>query len=127
MIARFSLRVVGGLALVVLAILLVSIAVNLHDQPLNTEAKALLALPENPYGPNENIYISVAGFDAPAAQSVVTEGEARIREYNQSLDWSLAHPTDLAAYATRTDPNILKFSGTSASWKDIGFHRCARV
>jgi hypothetical protein len=41
MIARFSLRVVGGLALVVLAILLASFAVNLHDEPLNTEAKAL--------------------------------------------------------------------------------------
>jgi len=111
MIARFSLRVVGGLALVVLAILLASFTVNLHDEPLNTEAKALLAPPENPYGPDENIYISMAGFDAPAAQSIVTAGEARIRAYNQALDWNLAHPTDLAAKATKTDPDKLKFSG----------------
>ena len=112
-ITRISLRIVGVLAVVVLAILLVCFAANLHDQPLSAEAKALLALPANPYSPNENIYISMAGFDASAAQSVVTAGEARISEYNQALDWSLAHPTELAAYATKTDPDKLKFSGTS--------------
>jgi len=112
-IARISLRIVGVLAVVALAILLASFAANLHDQPLNAEAKALLKLPANPYGPNENIYISMAGFDALAAQSVVTTGEARVSEYNKALDWSLAHPTELAAYATKSDPDKLKFSGTS--------------
>jgi hypothetical protein len=130
-IARFLLRVVVGLALVALAILLASFAVNLHDQPLNAEAKALLAPPENPYGSDENIYISMAGFDAPAAQSVVRAGEARIREYNQTLDWNLAHPMDLAANAAKTDPNKLKFLDTgdlcssppSSVWADAKKHR----
>ncbi|MGC2032055.1 MAG: hypothetical protein WA642_18710, partial [Steroidobacteraceae bacterium] len=114
-----------------LAILLVSFAANLHDQPLSAEAKALLALPANPYSPDENIYISMAGFDASAAQSVVTAGEARISEYNQALDWSLAHPTELAAYATKTDTDKLKFSGTgdlcsspqSSVWAETKKHR----
>jgi hypothetical protein len=97
----------------VLAILLVSFAVNLRDRPLNSEAKALLALPANPYSPDENIYIAMAGFDASAAQSIVTAGEARIREYDQALDWSLAHPTELAAYATKSDSEKLKYSSVS--------------
>jgi hypothetical protein len=131
MIARVLLKVIGVLALVVLAIVLVSFAVNLHDQPLSAETNALLVLPANPYGPDENIYISTAGFDAPAAQSVVTVGEARIREYNQSLDWSLAHPAELAAYARKTDPDKLKFSKTndfcsspsSSVWAESKKHR----
>jgi len=130
-IARFSLKVVGVLAIVVLAILLACFAVNLHDEPLATEAKALAAVPANSYGPNENIYISVAGFDASAAQSVVATGEARIREYNQALDWRLAHPTDFAAYSSKTDPDALKFSGTSdfcgspplSVWSETKKHR----
>jgi hypothetical protein len=99
--------------LVVLAILLASFAVNLRDQPLNAEAKAFLALPANPYSSDENIYISMAGFDASTAQSIVTAGEARIREYDQGLDWNLAHPTELAAHATKTDPDKLKVLGTT--------------
>lgn len=130
-IARISLRVVGVVALLMLAILLASFAANLHDQPLNAEAKALFALPANPYSPNENLYISMAGFDASAAQSVVTTGEARISEYNQGLDWRLAHPTELAAHATETDPGKLKFSDTgdlcsspqSSVWAETKKHR----
>ncbi len=105
------MRVAVGLALVVLGVGLASFAVNLHDEPLNAEAKALLALPENPYGPDENIYVFMAGFDAPAAQSVVRAGEKKIREYNQALDWNLTHPLDLAANAAKTDPDKLKFLG----------------
>ena len=72
----------------------------------------------------------MAGFDASAAQSVVTAGEARIREYNQTLDWSLAHPTELAD-ATKTDSDKLKFSSAgdycssppSSVWADSKKHR----
>jgi len=130
-IARISLKIIGVFALSVLAILLASFVVNFHDQPLNTEAKALLAPPINPYAPDENIYIYMAGFDTSAAQSVVTAGEARIGEYNRTLDWSLSHPTELADYITKTDPDKLRFSGTgnlcssppSSIWADTKKHR----
>jgi hypothetical protein len=113
MIARYLIKIVGMIALSVLAIILASFAVNIHDEPLNAEAKALLALPADPYSPDDNIYVSMAGFDVSAAQSVVATGEARVREYNQALDWRLAHPMDPAVYITKTDPNKLEFSGTS--------------
>jgi hypothetical protein len=130
-IARFTIKVVGVIALLVLAIVLASFAVNFRDEPLNAEAKALLALPADPYRPDENIYVSMAGFNVSTAQSVVTAGEARIREYNLTLDWRLARPTDPAAYITKPDPNKLKFTGTndfcrsppSSVWAETRNHR----
>jgi hypothetical protein len=112
-IARFTIKIVSVIALLALAIALTSFAVNCRDAPLNAEAKALLELPADPYLPGDNIYDSMAGFNAPTAQSVVTAGEARISEYNLAFDWKLAHPTDPAAYITNPDPNELKFGGTS--------------
>jgi hypothetical protein len=130
-IARFTIKIVGVIALLVLAILLASFAVNFRDEPLNAEATALLALPADPYRPDENIYVSMAGFNVSTAQSVVSAGEARIREYNLTLDWRLARPTDPAAYITKPDPNELKFTGTndfcrsppSSVWAETRNHR----
>jgi len=67
---------VGGVVVLALAIVLGSFAVNFYDEPLSADAKGLLALPADHYSPGGNIYFLMAGFDAPAGQSVVATGMA---------------------------------------------------
>jgi hypothetical protein len=45
---------------------------------LSPQAKALLRPPPNPYKPEDNIYIAIAGFDAPPGESVTAAGVAKV-------------------------------------------------
>jgi hypothetical protein len=58
--------------------------------PLSPRATALLKEPHNPYRPEENLYVALVGFDAPAGESVVTYGQARIDRNNAQLWQALA-------------------------------------
>jgi hypothetical protein len=100
----------GVLAL--FALILAAFAINAFDERPSPQALALSQPPENRYKPEENIYVALAGFDAPAGQSVVTVGQARIARYNEQVDLQLRDPL---AVLTADDPLALKFAG-STDW-----------
>ena len=130
-IARITITIVNVIALLVLAILLASFAVNFRDEPLSAEAKSLLAVPAGPYRPDENLYVSMAGFDVLTAQSVVTAGEARIREYNLTLHGGSHISRTQPLISPSPIPNELKFTATDAFcrspppsvWAELRNHR----
>jgi hypothetical protein len=76
------------------------------------EALALLHPPVNRYRPEESIYVSLAGFDAPAGQSVVAVGQSRIAHYNERVDLMLQDPLLGLEALTADDPLRLKFNGS---------------
>ena len=106
---RRNLKALGFTALGLLALAavlcVIALLVNAHDEPLAPEARALLSAPANPYGPADNIYVALQGFDAPPAESVIAAGEARIGHYNRSVDAPWPDP------AAPQDAHRLLFKG----------------
>ena len=105
------LRVAGWGALVLLCLFLIALAINARDEPLSTEAQALLQLPTNPFPPERNIYVALAGGDAPPNQSVFATGQAKISRYNEQIDAMLTNPVH--SLQDSADPLALKFKGNS--------------
>jgi hypothetical protein len=97
-------------ALALLALILTALAINAFDERLSPEAVALLHPPQNRYRADQNLYVTLAGFDAPAGQSVISVGQARIADYNERVDTMLGNP--LLGVETPTDPTRLKFEGS---------------
>jgi len=132
-VLRISARVVAALAALVLLIFLGGYVVNIFDENLTPEAKALLSSPPNPYDSSDNIYVALAGLDAATQPSFIAAGEARIAKYNRELDSMLANPGAELAAITSTDPNALTFKGnleychplTSSLWNDVKSRRAA--
>ena len=120
-----------GLVAFVLLIVFVCFVINSFDTPLNTETKALLASPPNPYRTDDNIYLAMAGFEGPSEKSVIESGQARIAAYNKALDSMPMDPDLEAASINKADSNKLVFSGnltlgpplTSSIWTDAKSHR----
>jgi hypothetical protein len=108
-ILRMTGRVVAWLAIGLVGLLLGTIAVNSFDETPAPDAAALLRPPPNPYTPPENIYVALAGFDAPSGRSAIDAGQIRIESYNRQLDALIADPT--AVYAPTTNPQRLAFKG----------------
>ena len=104
---RFALW--GALALS--ALILAALAINAFDERPSPEALALLH-PANRYAPDENLYVSLAGFDAPAGQSIVPVGQARIARYNERVDTMLRDPLLGLELIAASDPQKLKFEGS---------------
>jgi hypothetical protein len=100
----------GSLAL--LALVLAALAINAFDERPSPEALALLHPPENRYRPDDNLYVSLAGFDAPASQSVISVGQARIAHYNERVDTMLRDPLLGLETLAGSDPQRLKFEGS---------------
>jgi len=113
---RRNLKALGFTALGLLALAavlcVIALLVNAHDEPLAPEARALLSAPANPYGPADNIYVALQGFDAPPAESVIAAGEARIEQYNRRVDAALRDPSpaNLESLAPQ-DAHRLLFKG----------------
>ncbi len=124
---RFLLKwsgiVSGCLVLVALLLLTAAWTINLHDEPLTPEAQALLVPPPNPYGPEDNIYLALAGLDAPPGESVTAAGLARIERFNRQVD--------LAARDTQDPGPRLEFRGdvsfceplSRSVWNDAPAHQ----
>jgi hypothetical protein len=100
----------GSLAL--LALILAALAINAFDERPSPEALELLHPPENRYRPDDNLYVSLAGFDAPASQSVISVGQARIAHYNERVDTMLRDPLVGLEMLAGSDPQRLKFEGS---------------
>lgn len=113
---RRVLRLLGRIALwgalSIVAAILVALAINYSDEPLSAQASALREPPKNPYKPEDNLYIALAGFSAPAGQSVVTVGEANVARYNGQVDSMLRDPMLALTVLPGADPPALKLSGS---------------
>ena len=64
-------------ALALFALSLAALAINAFDERPSPQTLTLLHPPENHYKPDENLFASLAGFDAPASQSVISVGQAK--------------------------------------------------
>ena len=114
---KWSGLVVGGLVLIALLLFAVAWIVNLRDEPLTPESQALLVAPPNPYAPEDNIYLALAGLDAPPGESVTVVGLARIERFNRQIDLASRDPRleTLGGPATQDSGPRLEFRG------DVGF------
>jgi hypothetical protein len=93
---RRGLRlVVGG----ILMLIVISVVINFFDEDLASETQGMLARSPNPYSPHENIYIALAGANAPSGQSVTEAGLARIKRYDDQSDLPISEQAarDLAS------------------------------
>ena len=68
-------------AVALLAVALV--LANARDEKLSTQARAMLAPPPARYPDRENLFVLLAGLDAPAGQSPLAAGEANIAAYRR--------------------------------------------
>jgi hypothetical protein len=89
---KWSGLIIGGLLLIPLLLFAVAWTMNLRDEPPTPEAQALLVPPPNPYAPEDNIYLALAGLDAPPGESVTATGLARIERFNRQIDLALRDP-----------------------------------
>lgn len=114
---RFLLKwtglVVGGLVLIALLLFAVAWTVNLRDEPLTPESQALRVPPPNLYAPEDNIYLALAGLDAPPGESVIVVGLARIERFNRQIDLASRdpRPETLVGLATQDPGPRLEFRG----------------
>jgi hypothetical protein len=123
----------GGLVLIALLLFAVAWTMNLRDEPLTPESQALLVRPPNPYAPEDNIYLALAGLDAPPGESVTVVGLARIERFNRQIDLALreARPETLGGSATQDPGPRLEFRGdvsfceplNRSVWADAPAHK----
>jgi hypothetical protein len=69
--------------LAVLVVLVISpFAINAFDDRLTPLAQEMLKSPDNPFRDDQNLYVLLAGLDAPAGESVLERGQRNIREFS---------------------------------------------
>jgi hypothetical protein len=108
---RIFSRFILWTALAVFCICLIVLGINARDEQPSVEAQTLLRLPQNRYKAEENIYVALAGLDAPVGQSVVAVGQARIALYNEQLDQILQESSIGLPLPLPKNPSALKFKG----------------
>jgi hypothetical protein len=116
----------GGLVLIALLLFAVAWTMNLRDEPPTPESQALLVRPPNPYAPEDNIYLALAGLDAPPGESVTVVGLARIERFNRQVDLAA-----LGGAATQDPGPRLEFRGdvsfceplNRSLWSDAPAHK----
>jgi len=101
--------VIGAIVILVTPIFLI-VAVNTFDEELSPEAKALLVAPPNPYRPEENLYLALAGFEGPSGASLVALGEERVAAHEKDIAAALQDPQHRFADLTEQEDR-LKFRG----------------
>lgn len=118
------LRIVRRIALwgtvTVFALTLAAFAINAFDERPSPQVLRLSRAPENRYKAEENIYVALAGFDAPPGKSVVVSGQENIARYNASVDTMLNDPLALIKRLPVPDLAGLKFAGSTdlpSPWK----------
>lgn len=78
-----------------LACLLFAVAfiINLRDEELAPQTRTLLTPPANPYKPEDNLYLALAGLNAPIGATMIAFGEARLEDYNRRVEAYQRHPS----------------------------------
>ncbi len=122
-----------SLLLLAITLLAIGLAINARDESLSPQAQSLLIRPANPYPPEDNIYLALAGFDAPPGESVTTVGQSRVEEYNSRLAVARHDPHWESLYTplTKEHPGALQFKGSGeflqsprkSYWSDAPPHR----
>jgi hypothetical protein len=133
-IARIIAKIASGLAAFIFLLVLALFLVNSFDVPLSAQAKALLTPQPNPYPPEENIYLAMAGMEGPADRPITEMGKERIDAYNQALDSRQLSPEAALDLSKKWDTDKLKVEGkveelghprTSSIWTTAKTHRQA--
>ena len=124
--AHFLRRVVRIFAwtaatLITLALLLVVYAfiVNCFDEPLSPQAKALLAEPAHAARPEDNLYLALMGFQAPAGETPIAAGKQRVDRYNAAVDRMLVDLDAAMSFSATDMPRRIEFSGDSEFWAPL--------
>lgn len=126
LLLKWTGLVIGGLVLIALLLFAVAWTMNLRDEPPTPESQALLVRPPNPYAPEDNIYLALAGLDAPPGESVTVVGLARIERFNRQVDLAA-----LGGAATQDPGPRLEFRGdvsfceplNRSLWSDAPAHK----
>ncbi len=119
------------LCALVLGFVAVVVAINAFDEDLAPETEALLAAPPNRYAPEQNLYLSLMGMEAPAGESSITVGQARLDEYERHLEATIKDPRLAVARLGKKIPKALAFKGkidfchplTASCWTGIESHK----
>jgi hypothetical protein len=70
------------------------IGINASDEELGPEVKLLLSPLENPHAAEWNLFVALAGFNAPSGASMIEAGQANIVEFDRTAELA---PRDRAA------------------------------
>src|ERR1700733_7372536 len=124
---RIAAKILAWGVIAIAALYLAALAINSFDEQLAPDTTALLTPPPNPYRPEENIYVALAGLDAPSGQSVIATGQTRINEHNEHVEALFADPAAASKYLAKSDPRRLAFKGSlnfchpevTSSWNEI--------
>jgi hypothetical protein len=133
-IARITAKIAGAFIAFVLLLCLVWAVINSFDVPLSDQAKALLAVPPNPFPSDQNIYLAIAGMEGAGERTIIEMGLERIEAYNQTLDPTRIDPDAILVLNKQWDAAKLKVDGkveelghprTSSIWTTTKTHRQA--
>jgi hypothetical protein len=117
--ARLGGKIVAWLGASILALILLWLGINLVDENLTPLAESLLTAPANPYESSDNLYVGMAGFEAPSQQSMIVVGEARIEAYDRALDAMILDPDKALAFYETPEAGKLAFVGDATSWEPL--------
>src|SRR5580658_1153263 len=81
--AQFAWRIVRWFMAAVTLVTAALLITNASDEQLSTQAQAMLAPPESRNPDSENLFVLLAGLDAPADKSPLVAGEANIAAYRR--------------------------------------------
>jgi hypothetical protein len=130
-VARVTVKIVAGLMAFALLLVLAWALLNSFDAPLSEQAKALLAVPPNPYPSDENLYLAMAGLEGTGERPIIEMGQERIAAYDKALDSLPLNPDTALNLNRKWEATKLSFSGklelgsarTTSIWRDVKNHR----
>src|SRR5689334_3440126 len=130
-IAKWGGILIGALLALAVALFAVVFVINIPDEALTPAAQALAVAPPDPYAPEDNAYLALAGLDAPPGVAPVEAGQVRVEHYNRQLAFVERDPTAQNIDELRlSDPHRLEFAGEfefaqplDSYWDDIPRHQ----
>jgi hypothetical protein len=117
-VLAFAYTAAALISLALLA-LIYAFIINCRDESLMPQAQALLAEPPHTVHPEDNLYVALMGFQAPAGESPATAGQHRIERYNAALDGMLIDPDRAAAFNAADQPAKLECKCDSKLWSPL--------
>jgi hypothetical protein len=81
--AQLAWRIVRWPLAAVALLIAALLVTNAADEKLSTQARAMLASPESRYVDGDNLFVLLAGLDAPADESPLAAGQANIAVYRR--------------------------------------------
>ncbi|MCL2296969.1 MAG: hypothetical protein FWC38_09750 [Proteobacteria bacterium] len=85
-VARFLWKAVKWTFLVAVTLFALAVLINWWDEPLSDDARALLETTPVEVPDNENIFVAMAGFNAPEGKDIFEAGRRHIEEIEKALE-----------------------------------------